>query len=121
MAAGAFWVVRPSCEREGYQRGLIGVTVLDMSYPQAGTVGVVQPIINCTVASAAAALAALPANPSYNTQLAVGVNSGPSTSLANPTNGVNGNTSADPSVWIPAVMVQLQSLVLTEAGLVYRL
>jgi hypothetical protein len=83
-------------------------------------VAVVQPITNTTVALAAANVSSI-YNPASNQLLAIGVNSGASSSLAVPTQGVNGNPCGRASDAIPQAMVQLQNLVLTQAAYIYRI
>ena len=98
-----------------------------MTFPSSGLVGYVAQVIDMTAAQASAANVTAfgtlsPAtNDVRNTYTACGVNSGASTSLAVPTQGVNANPSAMVSVAAPSGLLNLKSQISTQAALVYRM
>jgi hypothetical protein len=92
-----------------------------MAFPTSQLVAVVQPLLNCTVATAAASVTTPNINPGYNATLVLGVNSGNSGSLAVPVQGVNGNPSCDYGTVIPQSLCNLQNEILIQAASTYRI
>ncbi len=98
-----------------------------MTFPNSGLTGCVVAILDMTLAQANAANVVAngalspTGNAAGNTYGVCGVNSGPSTSLALPTQGVNANPSALPDVADPSGMLNLEAAILTQAALVYRM
>lgn len=97
------------------------VYIETMTFASAVMVSVVQPILNTSVSVAANQLATPNTNPGYNSTFALGVNSGPSTSLAIPTQGVNGNPVGRPGDEIPEMICNLQNTILQQAAYLYRI
>lgn len=98
-----------------------------MTFPSSGLVGYVAQIFDMTAAqaSAAAVNSTGPLSPTVNlignSYSVCGVNSGASTSLAVPTQGVNGNPSALADNQAPSGMLYLQAAISAQAALVYRM
>lgn len=98
-----------------------------MTFASSGLVNAVAAILDMTASQASTYNVATPGtqapivNQIGNSYSAVGVNSGPSTSLATPTQGTNGNPSGDYSVVAPAGLLNLESSISNMAAYPYRI
>lgn len=98
-----------------------------MTFPSSGCVGYVAAVLDMTLAQANAynivANGTLsPAiNQVGNSYTVCGVNSGPSTSLATPTQGVNANPSALADTIAPSGTLNLEAAISTMAASTYRI
>jgi hypothetical protein len=91
-----------------------------MAFP-ASMLATVNPILNSSPSIVATAIAKLPAAPTFLALNAIGVNSGSSTSLANPIIGVNGNSAARGENQTPTALLSIYSEILAMASAVYRI
>lgn len=98
-----------------------------MTFASSGLVGAVAAILDMTATQASAYNVAAPGLPSPvlnqlgNSCTMVGINFGPSTSLAVPTQGANANTSCDWSAVAPAALLNLESSISIMASSLYRI
>lgn len=90
------------------------------SSPISQLTSLVQPLLNTSVLASTQSLLTPNVNPPCNSILVAGSNSGPSTSLSVPTQGVNGNPCGRAGDQIPSVMCNLQNQILLQTVYSYR-